>query len=500
MGTQDLVISYLLGLNDGNCQHIETALSHLFIYSDYVFKLKKSTNTGYVDLTSISQRKECCIREIDLNSRYAAKLYIGVLAIVEQNSTFILTDNMDREAIDYIVKMKRFSDDALLSCRLINKQVSWLEITDLSKQIAMFHKQFSFILAQDIAPKFINTALTTINLCSGLFKDKPCADRIINLCRDLQLHLEHFRPEIEQRQLNTVRGHGDLHANNICYFEGKLTPFDGVDFSEDLICIDNLDDFAFLYMDLLNYQNRELANVMLNAYLETTQDYTHLALLRLYSLHRALVRVLVNGLENKMDRVESYLAVAELFNTALQPQENTPRFIVAVGGLSGSGKSTLGRKLAAKLGAIHVRSDAIRKTLFASEGEPSHPGQTYSKAATHSTYQKCFELVHQIIKNGYSIVIDATFMNGEHRESLSRLAVSLNQPFCPYWCNLPLNVALERIRNREGDLSDANTTVRIEQEQLDLGVINWTQLDMTNNIDSIVSDVIRDFNIQETAI
>ena len=46
------------------------------------------------------------------------------------------------------------------------------------------------------------------------------------------------------------RCHGDLHLGNLCLWQGRITPFDALEFDEDLATIDTGYDLAFLLMDL----------------------------------------------------------------------------------------------------------------------------------------------------------------------------------------------------------------------------------------------------------
>ena len=61
--------------------------------------------------------------------------------------------------------------------------------------------------------------------------------------------------------------HGDLHLRNICLLDGAPTIFDGVEFNDDISCIDVLYDVAFLLMDLWRRGLRAHANALFNEYI-----------------------------------------------------------------------------------------------------------------------------------------------------------------------------------------------------------------------------------------
>ena len=59
-----------------------------------------------------------------------------------------------------------------------------------------------------------------------------------------------------------------MRLANICLFEGRPTLFDGIEFSDEIACIDVLHDLAFVLMDLQHHQLADLAPTVLRAYLE----------------------------------------------------------------------------------------------------------------------------------------------------------------------------------------------------------------------------------------
>ena len=92
------------------------------------------------------------------------------------------------------------------------------------------------------------------------------------------------------------RCHGDLHLANICLFEGRPTPFDAIEFSEEVGTVDILYDLAFLIMDLWGRGLRAQANRVMNRWLaerRNADDLDGLALLPLFLSMRAAIRAKV---------------------------------------------------------------------------------------------------------------------------------------------------------------------------------------------------------------
>ena len=89
----------------------------------------------------------------------------------------------------------------------------------------------------------------------------------------------------ERRASGFVRQcHGDLHLRNIVLLDGRPTLFDGVEFNDEIACIDVLYDLAFLLMDLWRRRLPRHANAVWNRYLADTGDLDGRALVAAVSL------------------------------------------------------------------------------------------------------------------------------------------------------------------------------------------------------------------------
>src|SRR5205085_6398921 len=100
----------------------------------------------------------------------------------------------------------------------------------------------------------------------------------------------------ERRDGGKVRRcHGDLHLRNICLVDGRPVLFDCIEFSEDIASIDVLYDLAFLLMDLDHRGHRDLANLVLNRYLDLTEEDDGLAAMPLFLALRAVIRAHVTA-------------------------------------------------------------------------------------------------------------------------------------------------------------------------------------------------------------
>ena len=91
------------------------------------------------------------------------------------------------------------------------------------------------------------------------------------------------------------RCHGDLHLRNICLLDGKPTLFDCLEFSDALASIDVLYDLAFLLMDLEHRGLTDFSNLVLNRYLDLTDEDDGLPAMPLFLSLRAAIRAHVTA-------------------------------------------------------------------------------------------------------------------------------------------------------------------------------------------------------------
>jgi aminoglycoside phosphotransferase family enzyme len=57
---------------------IQTHVSYVLLTGEFVYKLKKPVNYGFLDFSTLEKRKHFCHEELRLNQRGAAELYLAV--------------------------------------------------------------------------------------------------------------------------------------------------------------------------------------------------------------------------------------------------------------------------------------------------------------------------------------------------------------------------------------------------------------------------------------
>ena len=231
-----------------------------------------------------------------------------------------------------------------------------------------------------------------------------------------------------------------------------------MEFAPALRCIDVLDDIAFPVMDLSAQGRGDFAFRLLNAWLDATGDHGAVPALRFAVVYRALVRAQVAQLRGAGHQasVQAYLA------TALAWTQPAPARLWITHGLPGSGKSFASQRLLEQQGAICLRSDVERKRLFGLgmlDDSKAQGLDLYTPDTTRRTYERLFELARGVLAAGFSVVLDAAFLLRSEREQARRLAEQAQVPLHIVVCGAPLALLQQRLRDRRGDPSEADTAV-----------------------------------------
>jgi aminoglycoside phosphotransferase family enzyme/predicted kinase len=455
---------------------IETHISWVFLAGHFAYKIKKPIANNFLDYSTLEKRHAACVHELNLGKRLAPEMYIDVVPITIEDG--VCRVDGDANPLDFAVRMRRFSSESLLSKRLDAGVVSEQEIEQLGRSIARFHNH-AMIAARDRSggiESISHRAMENIESLrrSPLLPDKSVLQEVerwtVSQCSALQ---ERF---LIREQLGWIREcHGDMHCSNVAYFRDHWTLFDGIEFNDELSCIDTMSDIAFLVMDLIERKKSGLAWLMLNTYLEESGDYHGLSILKWYLVYRAMVRAKVALMRAEQleksdpDQNRELASAIDYLNLAFEFTATRQRQLWITHGFSGSGKTHGSRWAVRELGMVRLRSDVERKRLF----HLSHPNMgshvdandlrdLYSVSATEAVYRSLWSLSRELLDYGFSVLVDATFLKYPDRKRFSDLAKSLDIPFKILDFQNHVSVLEQRIRERKvsgTDASDADVEV-----------------------------------------
>ncbi|HMM43786.1 MAG TPA: hypothetical protein PKA95_17970, partial [Thermomicrobiales bacterium] len=92
---------------------IQTHISVVFLAGDYVYKLKKPVDFGFLDFTTPRRRLAACRAEVRLNRRLCSDTYLGVVP-VRETSDGLRFEGTGGRVIDYAGKMRRLPGERML--------------------------------------------------------------------------------------------------------------------------------------------------------------------------------------------------------------------------------------------------------------------------------------------------------------------------------------------------------------------------------------------------
>ncbi|MCA9771294.1 MAG: AAA family ATPase [Myxococcales bacterium] len=450
---------------------IQTHLSYVLMGERRVWKLKKPLDLGFADFTTLARRRHFCEEEVRLNRRLAT-IYEGVDE-VRRTPAGDRIGAGEGPVVDYAVRMKRLPDDASALALLGAGRLTAEHLARLAERIARFHR--------DAAR---SAEITRIGSYAGLLR--AAADNFVRCAASPAIfdaaqvarvrawsegfaasHADLFAAREEAGAIGDL--HGDLHLDHV-YFVPDLEVIDCIEFNPGFRCGDVAAEIAFLAMDLDYRRRPDLAGHWLSRYLERTQDYEALGVLRFHLCYRAMVRAKVAGIaaeepeiaaDQRRAAVESaraHLALAD--RTA--GSDIVPPFIAVMTGLVGSGKSRVAQRISERTGAIVVATDRVRKHLLglgARESAVERFGDwAYGAEMNDRVYARLLDVARWAQEAGRPVVLDGVFPVRHRREDAAALARGLGAPFAIFEATAPEAVLYERLERRRregGDPSDA---------------------------------------------
>jgi uncharacterized protein len=460
-------------------RHLETHISHIFLTGKFAYKIKKPVNLGFLDYSSLEQRRFFCEEELRLNRRLAPQLYREVVPISYGDTGQIIEGAA--EAVEYAVKMREFPQSSRFDHMLAQAKLDTWQIDALAGRVASFHLQIPHAaISEDYGSSRVvwtnfNQVLGQLRaLISKLGKHNGEVASLEAIEAWFGAEYDRLKSVLnERKRAGFIREcHGDLHLENIAWWRDAPQIFDAIEFNTHLRWGDVMSEIAFTTMDLTVRGRPDYAHRFLNRYLEVTGDYLGIQLLPLYEVYRALARAMVDCLVEEQGGganasieyrpgCRAYLAFAE---SMLMPRK---RALVLMHGYSGSGKSTVAQRMLETTGAIRIRSDVERKRLHGLAANDHRARRrflcgVYDTESTQATYRQLARLARHVLDAGFPVVVDATSLKAWQRELFRDVGQTLGVSFWLVSCRAEEAVLHERLEARSstgGDVSDAGPEV-----------------------------------------
>jgi len=462
-------------------QLVQTHVSYILLTGNFAYKVKKPVNFGFLDFSTLAKREHFCHEEIRLNQRGAAELYLEVLPIVQNGDRYEL--NGAGEPVEFTVKMQQFEAGTLFSDLFDQGKLTEELLIRLAKELAAFHRQGaindyirSFGEVSQIRQAFDENYEQTLSYIGGpqtqqqFDETRQYTDRLFAEKADL------LTQRIRQDWIREC--HGDVHLRNITLWHDKILLFDCIEFNEPFRFVDTMFDIAYIIMDLDARDRPDLSNVFLNAYIEQMDDWEGLQVLPLYLSRQSYVRAKVTSFllgdpsipeavkQDALATATRYYRLAWEYTRSPLGNASTPHGgnVYLMSGLSGSGKSTVARALARQIGAIHIRSDAVRKHLGGVALDQSGDESLYSPEMSQKTYDRLLQLGITLATQGYPVILDAKYDREPLRQAVMQATKDATLKLHILHCDVSLATRQNWLNDRQGDISDATVDLLPKQQ------------------------------------
>ncbi|MCW4033862.1 MAG: hypothetical protein NWF03_00695 [Candidatus Bathyarchaeota archaeon] len=269
----------------------QTHISFVFLTKDFVYKVKKAVNFGFLDYSTLEKRRVFCEKELVLNRRLCGDMYLEVVPV---NRSDRIKMGGQGEVVEYALKMKRIPEEKIMTKLLEQNKVDKQLVDKMAKIIADFHSKAK--TGSKVA-EFGSLPMIQTNWMENFEQSKEFVGRTISeqsygfiqqrVAEFMKSNVDLFAKRAAENKIKEC--HGDIHSGNI-FIADRIYIFDAIEFNERFRHCDVASEIAFLAMDL-DYKNRgDLSGFFVEKYVQYSGDSELLKVLDFYKCYRAYVR------------------------------------------------------------------------------------------------------------------------------------------------------------------------------------------------------------------
>jgi uncharacterized protein len=315
----------------GVVELVQTHISFVLLAGDYVYKIKKPVDFGFLDFTSLEKRRYFCQQELILNRRLCPSIYLDVVAITRNGHNAFALAGCGLP-VEYAVKMVRMPEESMMV-----KVIGRGELTraHLDRIIGVLEPFYQSARSGAEISSFGSAEAVGRNVFENLRQVEPflgCQalsagehQVLVDYAGDFLSRQEIFLQRMAAGRIRDC--HGDLYSANICLAD-QVYIFDCIEFNDRFRYCDVASDVAFLAMDLDFHGLDELSAYFIDRFVADTADASLAKVLRFYKCYRATVRGKVGLLtghepevgqrarQEALARAERYFTLALRYATA----------------------------------------------------------------------------------------------------------------------------------------------------------------------------------------
>jgi len=455
----------------------DTHISAVFLAGDWVYKLKKPVDFGFLDFKDLESRRRYCQREVELNRRLSEGVYKGVVAVIQDSEGSIsLMEASGGEpagVLEYAVKMRRLPDDRTLDSLLEKDGIDAAQARQLGRKLALFYRaaqrgpEIDELGDWETVRENVRENFSQTEEFAGTLLDRDLWSVIRNASFDfLQRRKALFQMRVEEGRI--CDGHGDLRSDHV-YFTDGIQIIDCIEFNDRFRYLDPASDLGFLHSDLIKQGHAETGFGIIENYTAETGDLKLYRLLEFYVCYRAMVQAKVRCLrfeqlegekrEELRKEIEIYLRLA--FESAFSFSRPT---LWVVCGLPATGKTSLARSLSDFFSAHLYSSDKMRTDLASQlSGRPevtSFGKGMYRPMVKRQVYSRMLLEAQRQLESRESVILDATYSKRGRREDVLQLAADqkVNCIFLETTCSR--HTMKHRLERRDREQAETQARVR----------------------------------------
>jgi aminoglycoside phosphotransferase family enzyme len=271
---------------------MQTQMSYVFLADDYVYKIKKPVDFGFLDYTTLENRRFYCQREVELNRRLCPDAYLGVVPVAKDNGRFCIGGGGETE--EYAVEMRRLPQEAMMDVLLAAGKVMPEMLAGVAATLVEFHQKaatggdINNFGGLDTIIQNTDENFTQTEKYIGTTIPRDTYQRIRAYTEGfIKAKAPLFKKRVIEGRVRDC--HGDLHAAHICFHNG-ICIYDCIEFNDRFRYCDVASEVAFLAMDLDHYGRADLSDSFVDAYVGKSHDEELKQLLDFYKGYRAYVR------------------------------------------------------------------------------------------------------------------------------------------------------------------------------------------------------------------
>ncbi|NMB47515.1 hypothetical protein GYA01_01645 [Patescibacteria group bacterium] len=298
---------------------IETHMSLVYLGKEFVLKITKPVDLGFVDYRTLEKRIETARKTATIDLAYCPDLGSRVIEI-------------DGEPA---ILMRRFDSSKGLDRLYDQEGVTIAHGYQIGQGFAKAHKrartskEISEVAYQCIAGNWEELFFVTKDIAQAIGRTITEED-YFEIQREIRLFIKGNDLSFQERRDNGSfkQCHGDGHAGNMFVEDDKVKVFDGIGFKDEFSYMDPVSDLAFPIMDAIVRSKREIADAIKESYLKNRPEETEAVqkLLSFYICYRAFVRGQVSTMiANTAEREAQEVLLKEARNYYNLAVEYLPR-------------------------------------------------------------------------------------------------------------------------------------------------------------------------------